>query len=364
MKIGVDARPLSDENLAGIGTYMYKVLSELNDCGHEIILYSHKEIVHFAGDNNFIRKVIPGKIGTFWLRYKLPEYLKKDKIDVFWGTQHILPKRTKNIRYVLTVHDLALIKNKKWGRGFNTFVQNVFLKPSVKQADRLIAISQSTKSDIQHYFKIPEDKITLVYNGGVNAENCAFEEVLDKFSIKGKYFLYVGTVEPRKNIISLVKAFGTFAEKHENTYLVIAGGLGWKYKKTLKEIKRSKFCDRIILTGYVNGKEKAGLYKNCSAFVFVSHYEGFGLPLIEAMCYGCPVITAKNSSLAEVGGEAAFYVEDENDISQISAKMEEVFNFDCAAREQIVANNLKNVDRFRWEDCAANTLRVLTEENR
>ena len=124
MKIGVDARPLSDEKLAGIGTYVYKILSELADSGHEIILYSHRKIVHAINGKNIVVKTIPGKIGTFWLRYKLPKYIKKDNINVFWGTQHILPKKTKGVRYVLTVHDLALVINKNWGRGFNIFVQN------------------------------------------------------------------------------------------------------------------------------------------------------------------------------------------------------------------------------------------------
>lgn len=366
MKIGVDARQLSCEKTAGIGTYVKKIILFINeyDKENEYFLYTHKPIkTKINLGDNFHIKVIPGKIGTVWLRFLLKETLKKDQIEVFWGTEHVLPKKIDGIKYVLTIHDLALLKHKKWGKWYNVLIQNLFLKKSVKDADRIIAISQCTKKDIEDICEVGENKIDVVYNGGVDKykqkiDSNKIDEILLNYKIDNKFFFYIGTIEPRKNIETIIKAFEKY-ENNEKEYLVIAGGLGWKYKKILKKIEYSSVKKNIKLLGYVTNEEKYALFSRTMAFIFPSHYEGFGLPIIEAMSHGVPIITAKNSCLQEIGGDVAYYLEDENDYSGLSKLMKKCSELDKNELININQRGIKRADSFTWEQCAIKTLDIL-----
>lgn len=366
MIIGLDARPLVDKQPTGIGIYLRNIMSYINenDSENEYILYSNKPLNCGIDFNiNFKTKVIPGKVGTIWLRYSVPKFLKGDKVNVFWGTQHILPKKVENIRYVLTVHDLALLINRRWGSRVNAFMQNTFLRPSVKDADLLISVSESTKNDLIKICKVPGDKISVIYEGGVDKpefiKDTSTKYIKDKYKIGGDYFLYVGKIEPRKNIDSIVRAFNVIAAQRTDIYLVLAGGLGWRYKKILRLIQKSKYKDRIIMPGYIDYEDKAALYSEASAVVFVSHYEGFGIPVLEALSFGIPVITAENSSLPEVGGEAVIYIEDENNYNDIAVKMEYVLNLSETERNNYKLSGETQVSNFSWGRCAAETTLIL-----
>lgn len=366
MIIGIDARPLISDKPSGIGVYLSEVLNVFKNSSNDnnFILYSNKPISSkYSFPNNFQIKVIPGKIGTLWLRYIIPRSLVLDDVDVFWGTQHILPKRNNKIKYILTVHDLSLIINPSWGSIKNAIMQNLFTKASIRDADILIADSKSTKKDIERLCKVQSNKIKTIYLGGVerylNFDDKLVKATLEKYNITNKFFYYVGTIEPRKNIGTIVKAFERVCNFYPNIQLVLSGGLGWKYKPILELIEKSTVSKNIVRTGYISTVEKAILLNNAQAFVFPSHYEGFGIPVLEAMTQGTLVITARNSSLCEVGGDAAFYMENESDSDELEKLMETILSMPKEARIFRIEHGLQIAKAFSWDVCARKTMDIL-----
>lgn len=320
MNIGIDARALSHSK-AGIGTYLSEVLEYIagNDDCNRYYLYTNKDIDCEGLDERFVIRKYKSKIGTFGLRYIVPKMIKQDKIDVFWGPEHVLPKKVDDIKYVLTIHDLALFRLKKTAALYNEIINKIYCKKSAEQADSIIAISNSTKSDLVNLFKINPDKIPVIYNGvslypysyvATRVSNSEFKPLSDKFGINQQYFLFVGTIEPRKNLVNAVKAFNLFKSTTGFPHkYVIAGGKGWRDKKIHQEIENSPYKNDIILTGYVSSKEKELLYRNALCLLFPSLYEGFGLPIIESLSVGTPVITSNVSAMPEVGGDVCEYVD-------------------------------------------------------
>ncbi len=313
MIIGIDARGL-DGKKAGIPVYIENIIKEINkkDTKNKYILYSNREInLDVKLNENIVVKQNMGGLGSILIYFKLPKILKEDKVDVFFGTQHCLPRRnkyTKNIKFVLTIHDLAIKKLKTVGSFKNTIIQTIFAGRSIKNADKIIAISNATKNDIIELYNADKDKISIIYNGTnfdehtINLTEEKKSEIRKKFKIENsKFIFFLSTIEPRKNIETLIKAFDYIKEKEKiDLKLILAGGLGWKYENILKQYESSKFKDDIIMPGYISKEEKEYLYKNAECFVYPSLYEGFGLPILEAMSNKQVVITANNSSLPEV----------------------------------------------------------------
>lgn len=363
MKIGIDARPLTAKR-AGIGTYVYNVVKTLNetDDSNEYYLFSCKEVViDFPLKSNWHIVVEPFKVGTLWLAVKGGALVKKYGIDVFWGTQHVLPnQKPGNVKYVLTICDLAQFRIKNIGSVYNTLIQKFFVKGSCKRADKILAISEATKFDIVDIFGIEAARIKCIYLGGVKEPPVITEEVrrstLDKFNIKNPYFLFVSTIEPRKNVETIIKAYEELRTNCNEVYdLVLVGGLGWKYEGVLELIKNSRYKDNIIMTGFVSQEEKTSLFEACESFVYPSLYEGFGIPLLEAMNYGLPIITANVSSLPEVGGDACAYLSDVKDYHELCSLMKETLNYSDDEKAEIRNKCDKQRAKFSWEKCAKET---------
>lgn len=297
--------------------------------------------------------------------------MQADQIDVFWGTQHCLPKRnkhSKNIRFVLTIHDLAIKKLKTVGSLKNTIIQKLFLKKSLLNADKIIAISEATKKDIIEFYRIKEEKIDVIYNGTNFSEGKDLSEeeerkIQEKFKIKDTPFLFfLSTIEPRKNIPTLIKAFNYIKSKEKTELkLILAGGLGWKYEEVIKLFEASEFKNDIIMPGYISKEEKKYLYDNAKVFVYPSLYEGFGLPILEAMSNSCLVLTANNSSLPEVGGDASYYYEDVLDYKELGDKILEVININSEEKIERIEKGLNQVKKFTWASCATDTIKRFKE---
>ena len=368
MIIGVDARSLIDAHLAGIGTYLDRVLKEIAkiDSENTYYLYCQRPPVNdYSYGKNFSFKVVDGKVGSFWLRYKLPNVIKKDGIDVFWGPEHTLPRPVKGIRYVLTVHDMVAFINHKW----SSFITNVMLrlygKKSIKEADDIIAISTSTKNDIGKYVKVDSQKIHVVHNGGYLIHkkiDISKDELLKKFSLNENYFLFIGTLEPRKNITVVIDAFEKFMKDHNNIDLVIAGKIGWKFKKIIEKLDNSPNASNIKRIGYVSYEEKIALYQNAIAFLFPSCYEGFGLPIIEALSLSCPVIANNVSSMPEIGGDVVEYIAGSQDIEGLCKSMDKIFNLNDDELKLLKIRGLKQAEKFTWEKCGQQTHKILIGE--
>ena len=353
--------------------YISKVIEQLNKTDKEntYFLYSNEEIcLDFELNDNFKIRRSFSKKRTTWISFELPKLLKEDNIDMFWGTQYLLPKRnkyTKNIKFCLTIYDLAIEKLKNVGAFKNTLVHKLFLGGSLKSADRIIAISNATKKDIIELYHIPEEKIVVTYLGTnfddekIIFENDKKEEIQEKFKIKNSpYLFFISTIEPRKNIETLIKAFNFIKpNKNKDLKLILAGKLGWKYEKILEEIAKSKYKEDIIMPGYISKEEKKFLYQNTQMVVYPSLYEGFGLPVLEAMSNKALVVTSNNSSLPEVGGEAAFYYDNILDYEELANKIIEVMALSKSEKQERIESGLKQAKKFTWEQCTKETLEIL-----
>lgn len=374
MKIGIDARTLV-ENRVGMGVYTHEIIKQLNhiDTENEYYLYSNKKIyVDFKLNKNWKICECHGKIGTFWLYFNLPKILNNDNIDAFWGTQHCLPKRnkyTKNIKYILTVHDLAILKLKSVGEWKNTIIQKIFLKRSCKSSDKIVAVSMATKKDIVELLGLKDEKVDVIYEGTTPIEKCNLgkadeKKIIDKFNLKNKtYLFFLSTIEPRKNLDTIIKAFEIYKkESKDSLKFVISGGVGWKCKKTLKMIDDSEYKKDIIRTGYITKKEKEVLFKNCIAFMYPSLYEGFGLPVLEAMQRGALVITSYISSLPEVAGNAAIYLKDVKNEKELEHIIKNVVNMKLDDKQKYINEGYEQIKKFTWEDCAGQVLAEFKEK--
>lgn len=277
-------------------------------------------------------------------------------VDVFHSSDWTQPPA--KARKVTTIHDLLIYKFPEYSHPKTEFRVDVFApSPNIvasqkrrlewvkKECDMVIAISESTKRDIMNTLGIPENKIQVIYEAvGESFKN------YKKIRRGGKpYILAVGTREPRKNLERLTEAFQKIRNK--NVDLVIAGKYGWGDDNSKFKIQNLKFL------GYVTQEKLPELYANAEAFIFPSLYEGFGIPVLEAMTVGCPVITSNVSSLPEVGGKAAVYVDPLN-INDIKEKIDYVLNLKEKERKVIIDKGLKQAAKFSWEKTARETVKI------
>lgn len=369
MKIGIDVKCLS-RRWTGISIYCADIIKNLSiiDNENQYILYSNKPFkLDFSLPKNFQIKIFNAKSGTIFVRTKLKKILINDKIDVFWGPDHCLPKKSRHYKTILTVHDLAILRFKNISTKLNTFYIKMFLKKMCKEATKIIAVSQTTKADIKKFYNI-FDKVEVVYAGDspyrdkkVEYEIEDVDNTMDKYNINGKYMLFVSTIEPRKNIVNIIRAFNRYREDGSEIKLVLVGGLGWKTKKILFEIDSSPYKNDIIMTGYVSSVEKEILYRNAQFLIFPSLYEGFGLPILEAMSVGLPVVTSNCSGMKEVADEIGFMVDDPLNYLQIYEQMKKVSNLNELEKKDIYDKSIAKAREFTRMKSATQILKIINE---
>jgi glycosyltransferase involved in cell wall biosynthesis len=368
MNIGINISVLKKgEQLSGIGNYSYQVLKELmkSDSENEYFLFCNDDLcVGFEERKNFNIIIIRNKSRMLWSRYLLGFYIKKYHLDVLWSPTHNLPfYGPVNVRYYITVHDIAnqIFDDIAGYSKFSKAYYGIVLKKSCKKASIVIADSEATKGDLIEYLGIDEEKIKVIYLGGPNENDKIHNgsNIIEKYKITEPYFLYLGRLQPRKNISVIVDSFIKLKEEYNTTAkLVLAGGVGWGMEQTVETIKNSVFNKDIIMTGYISDEDKYALYKGALTFVFPSVYEGFGLPVLESFSYGVPVITANNSSLPEVGGDAAFYIEDCYNVTDLEKQMYKMLSLSSDERERIKAKEYSQLMKFSWKKCAKEILHV------
>ena len=382
MRIGIDARSQA-RRLAGIGYYLQEMLKRFLEAEdeNEYYLYSNQDFeLPFNTMGRVRKRIYEGKgigkkVGNVYVRKVVLQLLAQDGINVFWGPEHCLPKPVSGVRYVVTIHDLAAILYPGTASFYNGMIQKWVCRTSCSYADKIIAISENTKKDILEVLSIGEDRIEVIYNGysPYKRQDSRIEmrdgrEIRSRFRIEDKFVLFMGTIEPRKNLVTLIEGFERWQLKEEGTcQLVLAGGLGWKYRKILKKIEGSAVREKIILAGYVSDLEKEWLYRNADVLAFPSLYEGFGLPIVEAMSVGTPVITSAVSSMPEAGGAAAFYLQDSSDAEEMAGLLSRVFGLDACEKEECIQRGYAQAERFSGKMCAAKTLelfRALGKERR
>jgi glycosyltransferase involved in cell wall biosynthesis len=363
MNIGVDARILS-RPITGIGRYTLEMCIALSNIENvTLYLYSSSPI-----DSGIVSKLKSVTIKThswsngwlvqFWAESYLPLWAKEDKIDVFWGASHRLPRFLSNrIARVVTIHDLVWKHAKETMHPITYFLEKFQMPVAVRKADLIVADSYSTKDAVITEFNIKSQNIFVIQLSFSNIQNPYSFDNLKKYDIDSLYFLFVGTLEPRKNLSRLLQAYSSLPLSIKGKIkLVIVGGKGWGKVNLLDTITQLDLTECVKVLGYVDDATLATLYANAQFLVMPSLYEGFGLPLVEAMSYGTPVLTANNSSMPEVAGNAGFLV-DAFDIKSIADGLQEMIT-NNELLERLAKNAKLNTSRFSWDESAKQLITV------
>jgi glycosyltransferase involved in cell wall biosynthesis len=297
-----------------------------------------------------------------WTHLRLGWELRRRPPDVFFTPAHVIPFGFRG-RAVATIHDLGYLHFPQ----AHTPAQLAYLRlatiHNAERGRRVIADSQATKEDLIKFHQIDSTKIEVVYPGlapGLArlADQVRLAAVWQKYGITPPYFLYLGTLQPRKNLVRLVQAYAAYAGTlpvDERPQLVLAGKAGWLSEPILAEIGKQALP--IVVTGFVAESDKAALLSGAIALLFPSLYEGFGFPVLEAQACGTAVLCSHSSSLPEVAGEGALLVNPQN-VAELSAAIQRIAE-DRALRERLVAKGFTNVQRFTWEEAAEQVLAVL-----
>lgn len=355
MKIAWDIKEIFGQK-AGKGCYTYKLLKYFikYDQNNEYYLYFGEQKLPFKLPRNFHHIQTPD---SPLIRYFFQFFdLKKKKIDLlFSSTSYILPSFAP-CKTFLIIYDFAVYHSFTRPALKTLLIEKIALGRSIRKASRLATISTNTKKEIQKLFKIPDSKIDVVYAGVDNPltiTNDDTDKTLKKLKIKKRFILFVGTIEPRKNVKNLIKAYSLLPPRIKKEYqLVLVGKKGWRADEIYDEAKKLK--DRVKFLGYLKEKELAALYKKTTLFIYPSFYEGFGLPILEAMSYGSPVITSNATSMPEVAGDAAIMINPWR-IKEITQAMEKIIN-NQNLREELIQKGYKQTNRFSWRKCAKKVL--------
>ena len=369
MKIGLITNSI-DEKSGGIGTYSYELIKNFSMMGvpNEYYLIHHTPIdmdIYSTNNEILIKSYSNFYKATMWRMINAPLKLKFIKeLDLVHDPYEIGPLSFKMpFKKVMTIHDLTpIIFPHAFGLPI-VLLHKLLLTRTLKTADKIITDSNSTKNDLINYFNIPEEKIRVILLAADEKfkplSNKEIKEAKQKYNLNFPFILYVGTLEPRKNIPSLIKAFYKLKKKNLQYKLVIAGKKGWKYKEIFETIDKLNLQSDVVFTGYVPDEDLPALYNAADLFVYPSVYEGFGLPPLEAMACGTPVITSNTSSLPEVVGDAGIMV-DPYDVDRLADAMQEVLT-DEGLRADMTKKGLGRAKMFSWEKCARETLRVYEE---
>lgn len=372
MIIGIDGNEANIEKRVGVNTYAYELLWNLwklqdewkNE--HKLIVFLKNEPrSDLPKETQFFKyKVIKG--GGSWILKKLTPYLfrNKDGLNVFFSPSHYVPLLV-TIPRICSIMDLGYLEFSGQFQKKDFWQLKVWTAISIFVSKRILAISNSTKTDIVRHYPSSKDKIYVTplayddkkFNLGVSEDDV--RRVGSGYSIVHDYVLYLGTLKPSKNIEGLIEAFSKVYKENSKLQLVIAGKKGWMYESIFEKAKKLGIEDRVVFTDFVSELDKPALIKGAKVFVLPSFWEGFGLDVLNAMACGVPVVCSNVGSLPEVVGEAGILIDPHNPES-IAKGMREVLFANTPKYNSIVERGLVQVKKFSWEKTARETLKVIT----
>ena len=356
MKIGFDAKRLFN-NFTGLGNYSRSVINGLSTFYPENQYYlftpkiSERQETKSFLDTNAYTVVQPyGLSKKYWRNYGCVKDIKKNNLNIYHGLSHELPIGIKKtgVKSVVTIHDLIY---KTFPHDFTFIDRNIYdlkFRYACENADKIIAVSNSSKNDIIRYFNIPQEKIEVIYQTCNSIfktfyENKQIEEILKKHNLPDEYMLYVGSVTERKNLMGILKALNSLKKQIDIPLVVV--GKGRKYLKKAKEyILKQNMQKHVIFTSNIPTSDLPAIYQKARLFIYPSKYEGFGIPIIEAHWSKTPVITSNNSSLPEAAGPSAFYC-DPYDEGSIAEGIIKILSDESYAK-QLAEGGYKYVQRF------------------
>jgi glycosyltransferase involved in cell wall biosynthesis len=290
---------------------------------------------------------------------RIPQDRMFPGIDLFHATDHLLP-RLHGIKTVFTLHDLIYCVHPETHKPLNRWFLTLMMPRFLRMADAVIAISENTRQDAMRFYHLEEDKIHVVYEG-VNksfrpASARAMADIRRLYALPQRFILYLGTIEPRKNLITLLEAYRDLLRGDSELRLVIAGKKGWLYTGFFERMREWGLEEQVLFPGFIPEADLPALYSAAELFVFPSLYEGFGLPILEAMACGTAVVSSNASSLPEVAGDAALMV-DPHSVNDLARAMSRLLD-DEALRRELESRGVRQAAKFTWELAARDTLAV------
>ena len=372
MRIGLDGYPLS-EPLTGIGHYTLELARSLarNFPRDEFELVSPKPF-NPAVSGGIQRESIPNlrliqakssSLRGHWWSVGLPMYARRARFDLFHGTNFEVPL-WKRRRTVLTIHDLSTLLCPETHRASAVRRARLRLPIAAKIADAIITPTEAVRQEVCERLKVKPGKVTAIHEAPRRSFSPMTKEetiaTRKRLQVEDEFLLFVGTLEPRKNLLTTLRAFEEVITRTSvRPQLVIAGGEGWLIDETVSFINSASLKDRILLTGYLNDEDLRALYSSCRAFVYPSLYEGFGLPPLEAMACGAPVIASHIAALQETLGDAAILIEP-LDVQTLSRTIIEVLK-DERRRAAMGEAGIKHAGKFSWDKAAMLTHELYTK---
>lgn len=378
MNIGVDIRPLMDSARTGVGEYTYEFLNALFkiDSQNQYFLFYNSakdvssNIPKWPQDNvHFIETKYPNKffnLAMLFLKWpKLDKLIVKKsninnlKLDYFLATNLNFLALSKKVKYIFTIYDLSFeffpdcfcFKRRLWHKILAP-------KKQCQKADIILTPSENTKRDVVNKYKINPEKIKVLYPGlssVFNSEKSVnIDEVKKKYNLPPKFVLFLGTVEPRKNIIGLIEAYKKSKILDDLCSLVIVGAKGWNTESIMEKIQNTPGVKYI---GYIEAQDKPTLYSLAELFIFPSLYEGFGFPVLEAIASGTAVITSNRSSLPEVAGSASYLV-NPNNTDEIARGIKLLYK-NLEIRKLLIEKGKENISKFNWHTTAEQFLQII-----
>lgn len=370
MIIGIDASRAYVGDRTGTENYSYHLIKEIlrlpESKNHTFVLFIRPNAIlprYLDGYSNVIIKLVNYRylwtqIGLAW------ETWQKPSLDILWIPAHTLPiLRNPKVRTAVTIHGLEY----QWLPEYKNWLQKWYLPLSTfyaaKSADILIAVSEFTKKELEKVLHNNIFNIKVIHEGveiEANRVKNSPKNILDKYTVSNlEYILFVGTVQPRKNLGQLIEAFSIFSRLNPRYKLVIAGSIGWLAEEILRSPHRFDVDEKVVFAGRVSSQELTALYNQASMYVQPSITEGFGLPILEAMASGIPVITSDGGALAEINDGAGIVVPiGENFVSQLADAMESVIHNPSLSKKMVLAGK-KRVLELSWQNAAKTTLNTL-----
>lgn len=366
-RVCLDLSPAVHQH-AGLGRYAQELLLALATADRQneyVVFYNNPAAARVEPSLERFPKITtplsykPWRLSALLAHFtRIPQDPLLPGVDLFHATDHLLPY-FRRIKSVFTLHDLIFLFHPETHKSLNRWFLTLMMPRFLRAADAVIAVSECTKRDAIRFYRIPEEKITVIYEG-VNprfrpASPETIAAVRARYGLPERFILYVGTIEPRKNLTTLLEAFHHLLATYD-LRLVIVGKKGWLYERFFRRLRELGLENRVLFTGYVPDEDLPAIYSAADLFVFPSLYEGFGLPVLEAMACGTPVICSNTSSLPEVAGDAALLV-DPTDARALTGAMEQVLTNE-RLWATLRAKGMERARGFTWEKAAYRTWEV------
>lgn len=357
-RIGIDASRMATTRRTGTEQYTAHLVGALVrlEARHRLTLYFNGPLAPAPAWPEHVEiRAMP--FPRLWTHLRLSWEVARRSPDLLFVPAHVLPL-VRPRRTVVTIHDLGYLFFPHAHTPRRRLELHLSTAWNVRKATRVIAVSQATKDDLVRRYGVPAGRVRVVHHGVTSRfRPTDAPAVLARYGLPQRYLLYLGTLQPRKNIERLLQAYARLSPGAPP--LVLAGARGWYFERIARAVDELELRERLFFPGYVADEDVPAILSAATALVYPSLYEGFGLPALEAMACGTPVITARSSSLPEVVGEAGLLVDPLN-VEELSESMERLLA-DASLREELRRQGLERARSFTWERCARETMAVLEE---